>query len=64
MNREPIFQFGIALGVFYLLLRYVPGGITIGLLLLAGVILSTPQSVQSFSNLLAFIGGYDNAPKQ
>lgn len=50
-----LYQILLALFLLWLAMKYIPGGIYLGWIILAGVVLSTPDAVQAFSNLVQFI---------
>lgn len=50
-----LWQFGLALLTLYLIMRYVPRGEIIGLAILTAALVSTPDAVTAFVNLLDFI---------
>jgi hypothetical protein len=50
-----LWQFFVAALALYLIMEYVDGGITLGLLILFLVILETPDAAKAFSSLLGFI---------
>ena len=51
------YQIGLALLVLYFLLRYVPYGVELGLLILLGGILMQPKAGEVFGSFLSFIQG-------
>jgi hypothetical protein len=52
-----LWNFGLAILVLWLIMKYVPNGLNIGLIILAGVFISTPDAVQGVANFLDFIQG-------
>lgn len=50
-----LWQFFLAITVLYLIMRFVPGGIIIGAMILLATILSTPDAVSAFSDLLTWL---------
>jgi hypothetical protein len=47
----------VALLVLYLVMSYLPDGIALGWLVIAGLFLSTPDAVQGLISMIQSIGG-------
>ena len=50
-----VYQFALSAIVLYAIMRYVPNGLTIGLIILVGVLLTTENAGSDFANFLNFI---------
>lgn len=52
-----LYKFALAAIVLYLIMRYVPHGVEIGLIILLGGILSSSAAASNFSGFLRYIQG-------
>lgn len=55
VSSAGVWQFFIAALTLYLIMKHVPDGVEIGVILLFGVFLSTPSAVKLLPSILAFI---------
>ena len=50
-----LYQIALALLFLYVIMRYVPNGLNIGLIILLGAVLATPDAVAGFRSAVHFI---------